>query len=170
MEKYLLVIVAGIGGGLLAQRCNIPGGAVVGAMLFSGIMSLLLPHGITLPPKVATGIQILLGISLGITFDRSFLALGAKALPLAILSTIVLLTVAICMAYLASRLGLVDFGTALFGFSPGGMTGMSILAQTEGHNGSVVAFFHLVRIFTLFLTVPLLVRIFLYLQQKSELL
>lgn len=167
MERYLLVIVAGIGGGILAQRCNVPGGAVVGAMLFAGLTTLLLPGGIHLPPPVGTGIQILLGIFLGMTFDRSFLALGAKALPLAILSTIVLLAVAVSMAFLASRLGLVDFGTALFGFSPGGMGGMAILAQTEGHKTAVVAFFHLVRIFTLFLTVPLLVRIFLYLQEKA---
>ena len=72
MEKYLLVIVAGIIGGLVAQRCNVPGGAVVGAMLFSGIMALLLPDGIAMPPKVGTAIQLLLGISLGMTFDRSF--------------------------------------------------------------------------------------------------
>lgn len=170
MEKYLLLIGAGIVGGLLAQRCHIPGGAVVGSMLFSGIMALLLPKGISLPGNIATGIQIILGISLGMTFDRSFLSLGVKALPLAILSTIVLLTVAVCMAFLASKLGLVDFGTALFGFSPGGMTGMSILAHTEGQNGAIVAFFHLVRIFTLFLTVPLFVRLFLYLQQKSALM
>lgn len=166
----MLVIVAGIAGGLLAQRCHVPGGAVVGSMLFSGIVALLLPDGIHLPGKVATGIQILLGISLGMTFDRSFLSLGFKALPLAIFSTLVLLTVAVCMAFLASKLGLVDFGTALFGFSPGGMTGMSILAQSEGHKGAIVAFFHLVRIFTLFLAVPLLARLFMYFQQKSQLL
>ena len=63
MERYLLVIMAGIGGGLLAQRCNIPGGAVVGAMLFSGVMVLLLPKGIALPSSVNTGIQIILGIT-----------------------------------------------------------------------------------------------------------
>lgn len=166
MERYLLVIVAGICGGMLAQRCNVPGGAVVGAMLFSGITTLLVPDGISIPPSVGTGFQIMLGIFLGMTFDRSFLALGAKALPLAILSTIILLVVAVGMAYLASRLGLVDFGTALFGFSPGGMGGMAVLAQAEGHKAPVVAFFHLVRIFTLFLTVPLLVRIYLFLQEK----
>jgi membrane AbrB-like protein len=166
MEKYLLVIFAGISGGLLAQRCNVPGGAVVGSMLFSGIVTLLLPNGIALPPKLGTAIQIMLGITLGLTFDRSFLALGARALPLAIFSTLVLLMVAVGMAFLASRLGLVDFGTALFGFSPGGMSGMAILAQAEGQKTSIVAFFHLVRIFTLFLTVPLLVRIFLAFQQN----
>lgn len=170
MEKYLFVIVAGICGGLAAERCHIPGGAIVGAMIFSGIVTLLQPTALTLAPSMRTAIQIILGISLGLTFDRSFLALGPKALPLAILSTIVLLMVAVGMAFLASRLGLVSFGTALFGFSPGGMSGMAILAQTEGQSGSIVAFFHTVRIFTLFLVVPLLVRICIYFQQKSQLL
>ena len=167
MERYLLVIVLGTIGGFLAQRFHVPGGAVVGSMLFSGITVLFLPRGIVLPSSVSTGIQIMLGITLGVTMDRSLLTLGLKIMPMAILSTIVLLTVAVCMAFLANKLGLVDFGTALFGFSPGGMTGMAILAQSENHNGSFVAFFHLVRIFTLFLVIPLLVKVVIYLQNKG---
>ena len=165
MERYIFVALAGICGGMVAQRLNIPGGAVVGAMLLSGGAALLLPEGAALPAQWGTVIQIILGVSLGLTFNRSFLPLAAKALPLAIISTIVLLLVAVAMAFLASRLGLVDFGTALFGFSPGGMSGMAFLAQAEGHKTSIVAFIHLVRIFTLFMTVPLLVRIFLLLKQ-----
>ncbi len=167
VERYFLVAAAGICGGLSAQHFHVPGGAVVGAMIFSGIMSVILPDGITLPPQMGTAIQIILGISLGLTFDRSFLSLGAKALPLAICSTLVLLLVAVVMAWLASRLGLVDFGTALFGFSPGGMSGMAILAQSEGHKTPIVAFFHLVRIFTLFLVVPLLVKLFVMFRQPT---
>lgn len=169
MERYLLVIVVGTVGGLLAQRCNVPGGAVVGAMLSTGITVLFLPKGIVLPPSVRTGIQIILGITLGVSVDRSLLTLGVKIMPMAILSTIILLTVAVCMAFLANKLGLVDFGTALFGFSPGGMTGMAILAQSENHNGSFVAFFHLVRIFTLFIVIPLIVKVVIYLQHKGVL-
>ena len=167
MERYALVILAGIFGGLAAQRCHVPGGAVVGAMLASGLVTLLLPEGINLPKQWGTIIQIVLGVSLGMTFDRSFLPIAAKAMPLAILSTVILLLVAIGMAFLASRLGLVDFGTALFGFSPGGMTGMAVISQVEGHNSAVVAFFHLVRVFTLFMTVPLLARIFFMIKQSS---
>lgn len=166
MERYLLVITAGIIGGLLGKHFNVPGGPVVGAMVFSGAMALVFPDGVHLPAKAGVIVQIILGISLGLTFDRSFLALGPKAMPLAILSTLVLLSVAVAMAVLASRLGLVDFGTALFGFSPGGMSGMAILAQSEGQKGSIVAFLHMVRIFTLFLAVPMFVRIFLYLQNR----
>lgn len=162
MEKYLLVIIAGILGAMVSERFNVPGGAVIGAMIGSGSMTLAFPDGVYLAPKVATGAQIILGILLGMTFDRTFLSMGPKVLPIAVASTLVLLTVAVCMAFIASRLGLVDFGTALFGFSPGGMSGMAILAKTEGHNPPLVAFLHMVRVFTLFLAVPLLVRVYLH--------
>jgi len=165
MERYLLVVIAGCTGAFLALRCHVPGGAVVGSMLGAGIMTLIIPEGIHLSPRLDIVVQVVLGISLGMTIDRTFLSQGAKALPLAICSTLILLSVAVCMAFIASRLGLVDFGTALFGFSPGGMSGMAILAKTEGHQPAIVAFFHLVRIFTLFLVVPLLVRLFVYFRQ-----
>ncbi len=162
MERYLVVIAAGICGGILAHKIHIPGGAVVGAMLLSGFAALLLPSGVRLPTNIGITVQIILGISLGMTFERAFLNLVLKALPLAVMSTLILLVVAILMAYIASRTGLIDFGTALFGFSPGGMSGMAILAQTEGHNTPIVAFLHLVRIFTLFTIVPLLARLYMH--------
>jgi membrane AbrB-like protein len=157
----LFIVIFGVVGGGLAKKMGLPGGAVVGAMLGAGLTAVVLPGRFILPDAAATAIQIMLGISLGMTFDRSFLALCGQVLPMAILSTIALLSVAVLMAYIAQRLGLVDFATALFGFSPGGMSGMSLLAQTEGYNTAVVAFLHVVRIFTLFLLVPVLGRLFL---------
>ena len=164
MERYVLIIIAGILGGLISEKLRVPGGAVVGSMLCSGMTSLLFT-GIVLPPRVGLAIQIVLGISLGMTFNSSFFAIAAKAFPLAVLSTLSLLAVAVLMAWLANKLGIVDFGTALFGFSPGGMSGMAVLAQTEGHNASLVAFLHMFRIFTLFLVVPILARIYFHLHQ-----
>lgn len=167
MERYLILILCGTFGGLIANRLHIPGGAVVGAMLFSGLASISFSSSVQLSPGFTLTVQIFLGTSLGMTFDRSVLPLLTKAMPLAICSTLVLLLVTIVMAFIAHRMGLVDFGTALFGFSPGGMSGMAILAQSEGHKTPIVAFLHLVRIFTLFLTVPLLVRLFTLLKQHT---
>lgn len=167
MEKYFLLIMSGILGGWAAERVGLPGGAIVGSMIGSALVALSLNGPISLPLSVRTGIQITLGISLGMTFDKSLLEIAGKALPLAIISTFVLLIAAILMATLAHKLGLVDFATALFGFSPGGMSGMSILAQSEGHKTPVVALFHLVRIFTLFIVVPQLGRLFLALAKRT---
>ena len=162
MSRMLIIVLAGIACGLLAKRFNLPGGAIVGSMLGAATLGLLTPGMATIPAGVATTVELILGISLGLSFDRSFLGLIGRLLPAAILSTIGLLVTSILMALVARRLGVVDFATALFGFAPGGMAGMSLLAQSEGYQTSVVAFFHTVRLFVLFVIVPVLVRLFLF--------
>jgi len=159
MERILLVILAGSGGGLLAQRMHFPGGAIVGAMLGSGLAAIIIPGRFVIPSHISTLIQITLGITLGMSFDRSSLELIPKIIPLAMVSTFVLVILTIFMAYVAQRLGIVDSATALFGLSPGGMSGMSLMAQSEGYRTDIVAMLHTFRIFTLFLVVPLLSRI-----------
>ncbi|UOD35066.1 AbrB family transcriptional regulator [Deferribacteraceae bacterium V6Fe1] len=159
MEKVIVVCLFGIIGGIFFAKMNYPGGAIVGSMLFSGIVSMIFTQQIVITGNISLIIQIILGISLGVTFDRSFLGMIVKVTPLAVVSTVMLLLVAIGMAYVARRLNIIDFATALFGFSPGGMSGMSLLAQSEGHKTQVVAFLHTVRIFTLFIVVPIISRL-----------
>lgn len=159
MERVCVILVAGVIGGLLAKKIGLPGGPVVGAMFGSGLLAVLLPGRFIIPAQVSTAVQIMLGITLGMTFDRSSLALLSRILPFAVLSTLALLGCALFMAWLAQRSGTIDYATALFGFSPGGMSGMSLLAQAEGLQMDIVALLHTVRIFTLFLLVPLLSRL-----------
>jgi len=162
MSRMVFIVLSGITCGLLAKRFNLPGGAIVGSMLGAATMGLLTPGTATIPPAIATTVELILGISLGMSFDRSFLDLIGRLLPAAILSTLGLLITSILMAFIAKRFGVVDFATALFGFAPGGMAGMSLLAQAEGYQTSIVAFFHTVRLFVLFVIVPILVRLFLF--------
>jgi membrane AbrB-like protein len=159
MGRVSVIVAVGIIFGILAKRYNLPGGAVVGSMLGSGLAAMILPGSFIVPDKLSTAIQVMLGVSLGMTFDRSFLPTLVKVLPVAMVSTVVLLAVSMLLAVVADRFGLIDFSTALFGFSPGGMSGMSLLAQSEGYHTATVAFIHTIRIFTLFLLVPLLGRI-----------
>lgn len=159
MERILLVILVGTGGGILAQRMHFPGGAIVGAMLGSAVAAVAIPGKFVIPDNISTLIQIVLGITLGMSFDRSSLELIPKIIPLATVSTFILLVITILMAYMAHRFGIIDSATALFGLSPGGMSGMSLMAQNEGYRTDVVAMLHTFRIFTLFLVVPLLGRI-----------
>lgn len=166
MDKLILLIVAGMLGGWLFEKAGLPGGAIVGSMLATGFLAVTFESGVHLSPNVGMIIQIVLGISIGLTFDRSFFPLLLKILPLAIFSTLILLSVSVLMAICAHKIGIVDFATALFGFSPGGMSGMSVLAQAEGYQTAIVAFLHVVRIMTLFIVVPWLGRFFLSLSEK----
>ena len=46
------------------------------------------------------------------------------------------------------------------------MSGMSVLAQAEGYQTPIVAFLHVVRVFTLFIVVPFLGRWYIALMDK----
>jgi len=60
---------------------------------------------------------------------------------------------------IASRLGYLNFSSALFSFSPGGFTGMSIMAGENGANAAIVALIHFIRVVLLFIIVPLMVKV-----------
>lgn len=161
MSRITAIILVGVACGLLSKKLNLPGGTIVGSMLGAAFVGLLAPGVATIPPIMATAIELIIGISLGLSFDRSFLPLVSRLLPAAILSTVGLLLTSVLMALVAKRLGVVDFATALFGFAPGGMAGMGLLAQAEGSQTSIVIFFHSVRLFVLFVFVPVMARYFL---------
>ncbi len=159
MERIAVIVIAGIAGGIFAQRLQFPGGAIVGAMLASGFAAVVMPGHFAIPDHVSTLIQITLGVTLGMSFERSSLALIPKIIPLAMVSTFVLVVITIFMAYCAHKIGIIDSATALFGLSPGGMSGMALMAQNEGYRTDIVAMLHTFRIFTLFLVVPILGRV-----------
>jgi len=159
MERVLLIVAAGVAGGIIAQRMHFPGGAIVGSMLASALAAVAIPGQFKIPGNISMLIQIMLGITLGMSFERSSLELIPKIIPLAMVSTFILVVITVLMAYFAHRIGIIDSATALFGLSPGGMSGMALMAQNEGFRSDIVAMLHTFRIFTLFLVVPLLGRV-----------
>jgi len=68
------------------------------------------------------------------------------------------------LAALAVRMGWLDAATALFGFTPGGISVMSLVAAEEGGQAAVVATMHFVRVVTILLAAPLIVRLWLHLR------
>jgi uncharacterized membrane protein AbrB (regulator of aidB expression) len=65
----------------------------------------------------------------------------------------------LALGLLLSRLTGLPLKTLLFALAPGGITGMGPLSQAEGGNPALVGVFHTVRVFLLFLLVPLLARL-----------
>ncbi|AEB12658.1 AbrB family transcriptional regulator [Marinithermus hydrothermalis] len=159
MTHLVYAALWGVAGGLLAMRLQFPGGAVVGAMLGSGLYNLLAPVRAVAPPALETGVQIAVGIVVGLSFNRELLAVARALLPWALLGTLAFLGLGVLLAFAAARFGGITLVTGLFGFSPGGISGMAVLAGTEGANPAAVALFHFVRVVALFILVPLLARL-----------
>ena len=159
MTHLLLGSLWGILGGLLAWRLKVPGGAAIGAMVACGVYSFMRGNGYSVPTYFSVGAQIAVGVVVGFSVDRSFLGGARNLLILALMGAFVYLAVGFMLAWFSTRIGWLDFDTALFGFSPGGFTNMGIIAEAEGAEAAKVSLIHFVRVFLLFIIVPLMVRL-----------
>ena len=146
-------------GGLLAWKLRVPGGAAIGAMLGCGLYSFLRSSSVNVPDWFSITAQIAVGIVIGFSVNRSLLDGGLTLLLLALAGAVIYLLVGFGLAVISAQLGWLEFDTALFGFSPGGFTNMSIIAEAEGANAVKVSVIHFTRVFLLFIIVPLLVRL-----------
>ena len=149
---------------MFAWRVNLPGGAVVGAMLATAVYNLMQPARAAMPGWLEVLIQISVGVMIGLSADRSLLPLLRTVLPLALLGAIGFLLFGFSMAALAVKMGWLDAATALFGFTPGGISVMSLVAAEEGGRPAVVATMHFVRVVTILLAAPLVVRLWLHIR------
>ncbi len=141
--ELLRAALSGLLLGLFFQRLGLPGGAVVGAMLGTGLHQLLLPPAPT-PRGLDLLVQLLAGVLVGLSFRRELLS--PRLLPYAVLAALAFLLLAVALAL-------------LFALAPGGITGMGPLSQAEGGSAALVGVFHTLRVFLLFLLVPLLARL-----------
>ena len=164
MNGTLMAAMWGALGGWLAWKARIPGGAVVGAMLATALFAFTRSERMAFPGWLEVVLQIGVGIMIGLSADRSMLPLLKTVLPLALLGALGFLLFGFTLAAISVHFGWLDAATAMFGFTPGGISVMSVVAAEEGGRPAVVATMHFVRVVTLLLGAPLVVRWWLGLQ------
>jgi len=152
-------LTAAFAAGLLATYLRVPGGAVVGAMLGAALYNFSGAPRAVLPGWASLLIQLLVGAMIGFSARRELVPLLLKVLPIALLGVGTYLLVGFFLSLVVVRLGLLDPATALYGFVPGGISVMSLVAENEGGRGAVVASMHFVRVSTILLLAPWLLRI-----------
>ena len=151
-----LLIYLGLGlvGGALGAKLKIPAGALIGAMLTIIIFKMTMKIHWEIPRGFSFALQVFLGIMVGATFQPELLNVMKKiALPVFI-SCVVLVGAGVLMAIIFTRIGLVDFGTAYLGTSPGAMSALIAMALDSGAQPMLVVCFHFVRVVFVILTAP----------------
>ncbi|MEM7127614.1 MAG: AbrB family transcriptional regulator [Chloroflexota bacterium] len=157
--SLIFAIAAGFAGGLLFRWINVPGGAIVGSMLGAGVYSAMQTEGVEVPKNVSLLAQLTVGALVGTSANRELFSSGLEALGWGLIGAVVYMIVGIVLAFISWKLGYLELDTAIFGFSPGGFTGMAMIAQGEGANASQVVLMHFTRVFLLFFIVPTVVRL-----------
>ena len=156
--SLVLYAVAGIAGGLLALRTGIPAAPLAGALLGAALASLSGRLDVaSWPTGTRTGLEIAIGTVIGTALTASALSELRQLWKPALLITVTLVLTGIVVGLWCSRLLAINPVVALLGAAPGGISGMSLVGAEFGV-GAAVAVLHAVRLITVLLVLPLIVK------------
>ncbi len=159
MENASKLLAIGLIGGLIAINLHIPAGFMIGAMVTVGISRLVFLNLGTAPRIYGEIGKILVGTFIGATFDRQVLAqLGSLLLPTAV-AMLALIAMGLALGWVLSKIAGLDVPTALFSLTPGGLPEMTAVAQEVGADSRVVVTLQFLRLVSVVILVPLLLRL-----------
>ena len=159
--QLLAYVLAGVTGGLLALRSGIPAAPLAGALLGAALVSLSgRLEAAQWPTGTRTALEIAIGTVIGTSLTGTALAELRQLWRPALLITVTLVVSGLLVGLCCSRLLGMDPLVALLGAAPGGISGMSLMGEEFGV-GAAVASLHAVRLVTVLLVLPVLVRLLL---------
>ncbi|PTM53315.1 AbrB family transcriptional regulator [Desmospora activa] len=159
-SRTALTLLCALLGGWLGHSLRIPAGPMIGSMV--GVASVQLigfPLG-AFPSWLPIGLQICLGAMLGLKITRQTLVDLQSVWAPAIIVALLAVAFGVIVGWLISRVAGWDYLTSYFSAAPGGMSDLLLIASTTEADTSKVMTLHLVRLVTVILTVPLLVKWF----------
>ena len=156
--NLLYYLLAGGLFGLITLKTGIPAAPLAGALLGASILSI---SGKVEVANWPTGTRTLLEVGIGTVIGTSLTRESLSELQLlwkpAILITFTLVITGLVIGLWTSRLMGVDIITTILGAAPGGISGMSLVGSEYGV-GAAVATLHAVRLITVLLILPLIVK------------
>ena len=150
------LIAGGIFGGI-ALKTGIPAAPLAGALIGASILSISGKIGIAdWPIGTRTILEIGIGTVIGTSLTKDSLVDLQNLWKPAILITFTLVITGLVIGLWTSRLLNIDVITTILGAAPGGISG--ILVGSEYGVGAAVATLHAVRLITVLLILPLVVK------------
>ena len=149
---------AGSAFGALALITGIPAAPLAGALIGASILSISgKVDAASWPNGTRTILEIGIGTVIGTSLTKTSLVELQTLWKPAILITFTLIITGIAIGLWTSRLLNVDVITTILGAAPGGISGMSLVGSEYGV-GPAVATLHAVRLVTVLLILPLIVK------------
>ena len=156
--NLIYYLVAGTICGALALKTGIPGAPLAGALIGASIVSISGKIDIAeWPIGTRTILEIGIGTVIGTSLTKESLVELQNLWKPAILITFTLIITGLAIGLWTSRLLNIDVITTILGAAPGGISGMSLVGSEYGV-GAAVATLHAIRLITVLLILPLVVK------------
>ncbi len=110
------------------------------------------------PPGVVPAAYVVVGLYVGLLFDRDAVRAAARLLPAVLLSTLLLIASCALMGWGLSRVTHADLLTGYLATTPGGMDSITVVALGSGADVSLMLGVQMARLLAIVLAGPLLAR------------
>lgn len=168
MMKYFWLLVCGFLGGYLGRKLKIPGGVLIGSMLFTVLGNLFFINVAYLPDAYSFGLQVMVGAMVGHQISKKMLLNVKSIIVPVIMSSFLLLFFSLIFMTLLHFIFNWDFETAWLSSAPGRMVDMVIISGTVGADSTRVLVTHIIRHFMVILSTPFVLLIANKLQLKRN--
>lgn len=152
--RLLAVLGAATATGLIAERLELPGGLMVGAMVGAAVVNLSMSADVKVPRGVESTAMIVLGASIGLLITTETLRSLQRYFFPALLAAVLIIVAGIGISYLLRAVGMAPPGDVL-ATSPGALANLAAVAAREKAGAVEVAMFHTVRLVLVILSIPL---------------
>ena len=154
----LTVLVAGLGA-WAGTRLRLPAGALLGPLIAGvGLEELGVAH-LAWPPGVPQAAFLILGLWVGLLFDRSSIKRAGRLFPFVLASAAGLVVACAGLGWLLTALTDIDGLTAYLATTPGGIDSVAIMALGSGADAPLVLAVQMLRLLTVILAGALLDRL-----------
>ncbi|MDP3386568.1 MAG: AbrB family transcriptional regulator [Eubacteriales bacterium] len=150
-------LVVAVLGGLIGLRLRIPAGALIGSIVASAIYNIMSSKGY-IPYNFRLVAQMVVGGYIGLSFSRNSLSQVKSSLVPLIIMVVGMFAFSLLLGLFLYKVAGIDLATAMLGTAPGGIAEMSIIADSYGANVSIVASMHLIRIVSIVIFLPPIIR------------
>ena len=150
-------LLGGLALGLVLKRLGVAAPILLGATLVSTVSHATETVTGVIPPVIATGGLVLIGLFIAERFRDMERSTLQRALTAALGSFAIGMSVAAMFASLAAWVAGVSFANSLVAFAPGGLEAMTVLALVLGLDPLYVGIHHLVRFLGIGIVLPVAV-------------
>lgn len=145
-------------GGLLFRYLGVPGGTLVGAMIFTVIHNCILGKTVY-PTPVKKYQQVITGAYIGVGITMNTLSMIPSVAIGMLLSILDIMVYVLLMSFILRKTSKIDYGTSLLCSTPGGIGEVSILSEELGTDTATVAILNTARMILVVATFPSILKL-----------
>lgn len=154
--NLLILTLSAILGVKTGKFLKIPSNLFLGTFLSSLLLLSFFPYEIIIPQSIFRGGLLLLGLSIGVKFERHTMGKLFKAIFLEIILVLILIGTCFIAGYWFHLVTKIDTLTAVLGTTPGGLTAMMATVIELGGNSSFVLTMQMTRMLLILLLTPII--------------